>query len=250
MNPIIFLWTHPRSLSTAFERSMRERGDLQCFHEPFMYFYYVEKRRVSFAHFDIDPLHPTRFADICDLIIEASQRQPVFVKDMGYYLAREWGDGRLDGQQVIHSFLIRHPAKSIASYFKLDPDFSSEEVGLCALHEHVSILRQMSGKVPAIVDADDLLANPEAVMRKYCGAVGLEFLPGALQWASKTPQDWGAVIRWHESVSRSTGFRQTSLTPVTSSEIDELLEPAPQLRRYYEAHIDAYKALHQLRLQV
>ena len=40
-HPIIALWVHPRSMSTAIERIMRERGDLDCLHEPFMYYYYV-----------------------------------------------------------------------------------------------------------------------------------------------------------------------------------------------------------------
>ncbi len=41
MNRIIALWCHPRSLSTAFERMVIERGDLEVIHEPFLYLYYV-----------------------------------------------------------------------------------------------------------------------------------------------------------------------------------------------------------------
>jgi hypothetical protein len=37
MNPIIFLWAHPRSMSTAIER-----GDFDCLHEPFLRYYYLE----------------------------------------------------------------------------------------------------------------------------------------------------------------------------------------------------------------
>jgi hypothetical protein len=39
MHPLIALWSHPRSMSTAIERVMRERGDLDCAHEPFLYDY-------------------------------------------------------------------------------------------------------------------------------------------------------------------------------------------------------------------
>ena len=42
-HPIIALWSHPRSMSTAFERIMRARGDLDCLHEPFMYDYYINR---------------------------------------------------------------------------------------------------------------------------------------------------------------------------------------------------------------
>ena len=31
-HPLIALWSHPRSMSTATERIMRERGDLDCAH--------------------------------------------------------------------------------------------------------------------------------------------------------------------------------------------------------------------------
>ena len=53
--PLIALWSHPRSMSTATERIMRERGDCQCFHEPFMYYYYVHCGERQFPHFDVDP---------------------------------------------------------------------------------------------------------------------------------------------------------------------------------------------------
>ena len=35
MNKILVLWATPRSTSTAFEWMMRQRGDMECFHEPF-----------------------------------------------------------------------------------------------------------------------------------------------------------------------------------------------------------------------
>ena len=38
-HPVYAMWSHPRSMSTAIERIMRERGDLDCAHEPFMYDY-------------------------------------------------------------------------------------------------------------------------------------------------------------------------------------------------------------------
>ena len=33
MNPVIFHFTQPRSMSTAIERVMRERGDFESYHE-------------------------------------------------------------------------------------------------------------------------------------------------------------------------------------------------------------------------
>ena len=52
MNRIIALWAVPRSTSTAFEWMMRQRGDLDCLHEPFGEAWYQGE----------DPLWP-RFRD-------------------------------------------------------------------------------------------------------------------------------------------------------------------------------------------
>ncbi len=59
-HPIFVLWSHPRSMSTATERIMRERGDLDCAHEPFIYDYYVHRKIRVMPHFDVQEGHPTR----------------------------------------------------------------------------------------------------------------------------------------------------------------------------------------------
>lgn len=40
MYPIVFLRAQPRSMSTAIERIMRERGDCDCQHEAFLHYCY------------------------------------------------------------------------------------------------------------------------------------------------------------------------------------------------------------------
>ena len=44
---MLFLWATPRSTSTAFEWMMRQRGDVECFHEPFNEAYYYGSDRQS-----------------------------------------------------------------------------------------------------------------------------------------------------------------------------------------------------------
>lgn len=69
MNSIIALWTHPRSISTAFERVMMERGDFKILHEPFSYLYYVKGDSASIGQEYIDPSHPTNYAGIRKLLL-------------------------------------------------------------------------------------------------------------------------------------------------------------------------------------
>src|SRR5207302_909483 len=46
-NKPIFLATHPRSCSTAFERVMMTREDLRCVHEPFGDAFYYGGERIG-----------------------------------------------------------------------------------------------------------------------------------------------------------------------------------------------------------
>ena len=43
----VVLWSHPRSVSTAFERAFIQRDDVQCFHEPFGEPFYYGPNRMS-----------------------------------------------------------------------------------------------------------------------------------------------------------------------------------------------------------
>ena len=52
MNPITFLWVHPRSMSTAIERVMLERGYFESYLEHHLPFYHKLRKHslTSLAH--------------------------------------------------------------------------------------------------------------------------------------------------------------------------------------------------------
>ena len=115
MNPVIFLWAHPRSMSTAIERIMRERGDFDCLHEPFLHYYYIERSDRGLPHFDHEREHPTSYAGTRDLILRQAESSPVFAKDMSYYEMPEILEDESFCRRVRHCFLIRNPLRSILS---------------------------------------------------------------------------------------------------------------------------------------
>src|SRR3546814_286857 len=129
-HPIIALWSHPRSMSTATERIMRERGDLACFHEPFMYYYYVHRGIRRFPHHEIDAAYPTAFDAIWRMLYDAAVTRPVFFKDMAYYVMPEILSHPALGRAIRHVFLIRDPRRSIVSYHRIDPELRLDEIGL------------------------------------------------------------------------------------------------------------------------
>jgi hypothetical protein len=91
---IIFLWSHPRSVSSAMERIMLERGDMTTLHEPFIYLYYVHDRKKTLDYFDPDPDHPTSYHDIREMVLAAAEQGPVFVKDKNSQDKRYFSTGR------------------------------------------------------------------------------------------------------------------------------------------------------------
>ncbi|KAI0166029.1 P-loop containing nucleoside triphosphate hydrolase protein [Xylariaceae sp. FL1272] len=90
----IFVATHPRACSTAFERVFMTRRDiLQCAHEPFGDAFYYGPERLG-ERFDEDEairkssgFSKTTYQDVLDrLARDGNEGKRVFIKDMAYYL--------------------------------------------------------------------------------------------------------------------------------------------------------------------
>jgi hypothetical protein len=231
-------------MSTAMERVMRERGDLTCFHEPFLYYYYVERGVRVLPHFEVDPEKPRTYEVIRDMLLEAGESGPVFFKDMSYYVQPRLFEDRAFAERLTHTFLIRDPVKSILSYYKLDPDLTLEEVGLEAIWTHIEWVREALGKTPAILHAEAVQADTAGIMNAYWRKISLPPAPHALSWEAKdVPEDWQEVSGWHGDVTSRGG-----IVAMTAEEGRELMaeferaaEAAPKLRRYLEHHRPFYE---------
>lgn len=244
MNPIYALWSHPRSMSTAMERIMRERGDLDCAHEPFMYDYYVHRAVRVMPHFEVDPDHPQDYAGIRDMLLNRAEAGPVFFKDMSYYVMPHLLRDRAFCDRIIHMFLIRDPEAAILSYSRIDDAVTSEEIGLEAQWRHVEGLRAQ-GRDVVVIKAEDVRANPEMMMKKLWQRVDLPFLAHAFNWSKERPKDWEQVGGWHGDVSGAHGIK-----PLSEAEIIEqkqkfkaAADAKPKLRELLEQHRPFYDRL-------
>ncbi|KAI0180402.1 P-loop containing nucleoside triphosphate hydrolase protein [Hypoxylon sp. FL1284] len=148
-NKPVFLVTHPRACSTAFERVFMTRRDtLACAHEPFGDSFYYGPERLSerFAKDEAtregSGFSKTTYRDVLNrLERDGSEGKRVFIKDMAYYLmppdskpaaiapSLRKGDNYaekgnptvvpLETLKGFHwTFLIRHPRRAIPSYFR------------------------------------------------------------------------------------------------------------------------------------
>lgn len=143
---------------------MHERGDCTCFHEPFMYDYYLGRAVRTMPHFEPQVDRPRIYADIRDGLIEAAQLRPVFLKDMSYYVVPRLFDDEAFASRIRCAFLIRDPRRSIVSYYKLDPDVTLEEIGLEAQWRHLEWLRSCQGRTPLVLEAEQVQTAPAKAM--------------------------------------------------------------------------------------
>jgi len=146
-------------------------------------------------------------------------------------------------EQFHFAFLIRHPVHSIPSYWRctippLDDitgfhNFMPEEAGYDEQRRVFDYLKNEgiigpavagqstngnghsngeSGNEICVIDADDLLNDPEGIMRKFCASVGIDFEPTMLEW--DTPEDHkfakDKFEKWrgfHEDAINSSGLK-------------------------------------------
>lgn len=217
MHKIVALWAVPRSTSTAFEWMMRQRGDLDCLHEPFGEAWYQGEAPLwqRFKPGDVTTPGLTIESVWVD-IQERAKMAPVFIKDFPHYINHMWTPEFLS--HFTHAFLIRDPAKTITSMHKQWPDFDEGEVGFPEQRALFDLLTALNGTPPPVVDSDDLLEDPEGITKLFCDAVGIEFMPEALTWepgGDPSDHSWWDGGSFHANLAQSTGLK-------------------PQIRRYIE----------------
>lgn len=250
MHRIIALWCHPRSMSTAFERIMRERGDFGCLHEPFMYDYYLHRQVREMPLFEPEAGRPVSYAEIRDHLLSRAEREDVFFKDMAYYVMPEILSDEAFAGRLTHAFLIRDPRRSILSYHKLDPELTCEEIGLEAQWRLYQWLRDECGMSPAVIEAETVQADPRAALGQWWSDIGLPFSEDAFDWNDDAaPEDWGQVAGWHGDVQSSSAIRppEAGEDEKTAAAFEAAAKDAPRLRRLLEHHLQYY---HRLRDEV
>lgn len=233
--PVIALWAHPRAVSTAFLRMMAERGDVTVVHEPLVLL--TDHGEVTLPGPDGGTLVLRTPGEVLSHLARLGAGRPVFFKDTLEYPYRYLFDhpGHLAGFE--NTFIVRDPARAIASHYAVKPELACHEVG----YEHQYALFEqawrITGRRPVVVSAERLLADPEAVVAAYCERVGLPHLPGALSWQPGDRPEWEPNRRWHLDAIASSGFRAPRRRHAVG------IGDEPRLRRFYEYHLPYYERL-------
>ncbi|MEM9924056.1 MAG: sulfotransferase family protein [Cyanobacteria bacterium P01_D01_bin.50] len=239
---IVALWTAPRCLSTVCEKVFSQRPDTVTIHEPFLYTYYYSQWRRS-----------DRFGDRkeylnygAEKIIEHinSQTTPlVFIKEMAYhtipYIEREFLNSN-----IVNTFLVRNPKKSLLSWYKLNEFPTEEEFGFDSLNQMWQIVTEELKQKPIVIEADCVQSDPAKTFQYYCQNVDIKFVPEVLNWNQGRIKQENSLreeihTKWHQTLGSST-----RILPPTEATGEIRSQDMPMLERA----MDVYQQLAQFAL--
>ena len=134
--------------------------------------------------------------------------------------------------KVKNVFLLRHPARVIASFAAKYENPTLEDIGFVQQYDLFNDIFQM-GAAPIVIDSNDIRQNPELQLRRLCAALDLDWDPAMLRWPEGGHANDGAwAPHWYGAVHKSTGFAgPEGDLPDLSGGLAELAE---QAMPYYE----------------
>ena len=161
----IAMWSGPRNISTAMMRAFGARSDCAVSDEPFYAAYLAATGLIHPCATRSSPRSRPTGAGSPRRSSERPGGAPIwYQKHMTHHMLPEFGRDWTDG--LVNAFLIRAPEAVLASYAMKRDDFTLEEIGLPT---QVALFDREAGRLgraPPVIEAQDVLANPEGTLRR------------------------------------------------------------------------------------
>ena len=200
---IINMISGPRNMSTALMYSFAQHKNIQVIDEPF-YAYYLKKTGIY---------HPGREETLASMpsdlhiivkeLFNQNNKPHHYIKNMAHHLILL--EDRNFMREMKNIFLIRDPAKLIASFSRVIKKPTLRDIGIkdeLELFDEVSEYQE-----PIIIDSDIFLKNPKSILSLLFKKLGLPFDENMLRWEAGPRKEDGVWAKyWYESVHKSTGF--------------------------------------------
>lgn len=227
----IAMWSGPRNLSTAMMYSFAARGDCAVVDEPFYAAYLVQSGLKHPMQDEILASQPQDAAQVAASLIGPNPAE------MPHFYQKHMTHHMLPGMDLSwmarceNVFLIRHPARVIASYARKREGPTLTDIGFpqqAALFDREA---QRLGRAPIVIDSFDIRANPAAMLERLCKALGIPYSDKMLHWPSGGHADDGAwASHWYGAVHRSTGFEDAEgPLPALTGDYEKLADEAMQV---------------------
>ncbi len=202
---IINLISGPRNISTALMYSFAQRSDTKVLDEPF-YGHYLQKTGIdhpgkeeTIASQEKDPEKVIRHFEELDADFDV-----VFVKNMAHHHeVLDWNYLK----PFKNVFLIRDPKQLIASFAQVIEQPTMQDIGLKHEAELLDFVSANGAFEPIVMDANNILPDPEKGLNQLCEQLGIDFDPAMLTWEQGAiPEDGTWAKYWYKNVHNSTGF--------------------------------------------
>ena len=229
------MWSGPRNISTAMMRSFENRPDCAVVDEPFYAAYLAGTGLVHPMLEAVLASQPQDWRTVADSLTgEAPRQRPVFYqKHMTHHMLPDFG---LDwSESCVNAFLIRDPARVLASYVQKRAEVTLEDIGVVRQRELFDREADRLGRAPVVVEGADVLADPARTLASLCEALGVSFRPEMLTWPpGRRDSDGVWAPAWYQAVEASTGFAAPEQAAAQALSPD-LQRIADQARPHYEA---------------
>ncbi|MGC9368508.1 MAG: HAD family hydrolase [Paracoccaceae bacterium] len=230
----IAMWSGPRNLSTAMMYAFGNRADCAVVDEPFYAAYLAATGLDHPMRAEILAAQPQ---DPAEVVAQLTGPIPggkahFYQKHMAQHMIPGVPRGWM--ADVVNVFLIRHPARVIASYGAKRENPTLDDIGFWQQAELFDEVKAAGGR-PVVIDSHDIRDDPEGMLRRLCDAIGLGFDPAMLRWPAGGHSDdgvWAPV--WYGAVWQSTGFAGAE---------GPLPEVPGHLRPVLEAALPSYEKL-------
>ncbi|KAK3748638.1 hypothetical protein QZH41_004509 [Actinostola sp. cb2023] len=163
----ILLWSAPKCMSSAFERSIRTLRDVQVIHESFaVACHFGQERDDVFAETALFEANATYQAAVDALTKDYEGKRLIFAKEMAFCLKMKYDILLQEGMKEFkHTFLIRSPHQRVRSLIRNRGYFLAEEFGCSEQFDLYYFVANNLHPSPVVIDVDDLLEFPDETMR-------------------------------------------------------------------------------------
>ncbi|WP_323788497.1 sulfotransferase family protein [Psychroserpens sp.] len=226
----ISMWSGPRNISTALMYSFAQRQDTKVFDEP-LYAYYLRNSIAKTYHPGSDSILETMENDgnkVVDMMLNYAEKPVLFFKNMTHHLL-DLDRGFMSG--LYNVILTRDPEEMLPSFAKVIEHPTMTDVGYKMHMDLVDYFEKNTIKY-VVLDAKNVLLNPEGVLKQLCNHIDIPFDKNMLSWQPQKLEEDGVWAKyWYDNVHKSSKF--SSYKPKTDPFPQHLMPLLNACKPYY-----------------
>ena len=211
--------------------SFAQRKDTQVFDEP-LYAHYLSQTSAKRYHPDAELIMNSQECNGREVVrnmLREDGAEVLFYKNMTHHLLDLNCSFLAEGFNLI---LTRNPKDMLPSFHQVIENPSLSDTGYT---EHLELVKYLkANSIPfMILDAKEILLDPEASLKELCKRAEIPFDSNMLHWKPGNRKEDGVWAKhWYKNIHSSSGFKP--YTPKTAPFPQELIKLLKECEYYYD----------------